>query len=76
MGMSVRMPVRMWSIRPCAPCDTPARWCLAEEVSLAADTLIVAPQSGQATILWRGGWDWARHPAESYRAVDIDPGEG
>lgn len=63
--------VRWWSGR--CP-DRPPRWA-SDRLDLKADTLIVGPdRPGEAhriTIVWRAGWDWAEHPADSYRAVEI-----
>jgi hypothetical protein len=56
----------------CGDCpDKPNRWCIAESFALSPDTLIVKPAANRATVIWRGGWDWARHPVDSYRAVEI-----
>lgn len=56
----------------CGPCpDTPTRWRIAESFALSPDTLIVVPEQNRATLLWRGSWDWDRHPTDSLRAVEI-----
>lgn len=63
----LRARIRWWS----GQCpDRPERWAL-DPVSLAADTLVVTPAAHRATVLWRGRWPWANHPADSYRAVEI-----
>ncbi|HMR48207.1 MAG TPA: hypothetical protein PKE40_03035 [Arachnia sp.] len=63
--------VRWWSGR--CP-DRAPRWAT-HRLSLEADTLIVGPElPGEAprvTIVWRAGWNWEDHPADSYRAVEI-----
>lgn len=68
--------VRWWSGR--CP-DRPNRWALTPR-AMAADTLIVSPGVDgapmRATVIWRGGWGWASHPADSYRAVEIIREEG
>jgi hypothetical protein len=51
--------------------DRPTRWAIADVVPLVPDTLIINPAANRASVIWRGGWDWAQYPTDSYRAVEI-----
>ncbi len=51
--------------------DEAPHWRIAQAIAMDPDTLIVAPDIGQATILWRANWPWAIEPADTYRKLQV-----
>lgn len=51
--------------------DEAPRWNPSPVFAMRADTLIVTPADHRAVILWRGGWRYADHAPDLYRAVHV-----
>lgn len=56
--------------------DRAPHWRVVSDVPLTPDTLVVAPDSALATVVWRASWDWATVPADSWRKVQVLQGSG
>lgn len=54
--------------------DKPRHWNPSPPITLIPDTLIIEPSAMRAVILWRGGWDLARHPMDRYRTIQLIEG--
>lgn len=54
--------------------DTARHWTPSGPITLTPDTLLIDLATSRAVILWRGGWDLARHPMDRYRSIQLIEG--
>lgn len=53
--------------------DEPPFWQLVDEVEPVPDTLVLAPDAGTASVVWRGGWRSDLVPVDRWRSIQVLP---